>query len=98
MQSVPKPPNCFLIFRSDFLDGQAGSQTTISAEAGVVWKGMTDAEQSPYIKEAQSLKQRAKGEAERRTAAGRSALAVQRRARGTATLISGCFRGSNQQV
>ncbi|KAL1700365.1 hypothetical protein EV121DRAFT_214304 [Schizophyllum commune] len=63
-QKVARPPNAFILFRSDCIAQHEGDkhQRSLSQAAGATWNLLTDAEKLPYQRKAQAIAERFKRE------------------------------------
>ncbi|KAI5900721.1 uncharacterized protein SCHCODRAFT_02559566 [Schizophyllum commune H4-8] len=61
---VARPPNAFILFRSDYIAKHEGEkhQRSLSQAAGATWNLLTDAEKLPYQRKAQEIAERFKRE------------------------------------
>ncbi|KAI5830674.1 hypothetical protein K523DRAFT_371977 [Schizophyllum commune Tattone D] len=61
---VARPPNAFILFRSDYIAQHEGDkhQRSLSQAAGATWNLLTDAEKLPYQRKAQAIAERFKRE------------------------------------
>ncbi|KAL1731198.1 hypothetical protein EV714DRAFT_209206 [Schizophyllum commune] len=61
---VARPPNAFILFRSDYIAQHEGDkhQRSLSQAAGATWNLLTDAEKLPYQRKAQEIAERFKRE------------------------------------
>ncbi|KAL1666306.1 hypothetical protein GGF50DRAFT_125712 [Schizophyllum commune] len=61
---VARPPNAFILFRSDYIAQHEGDkhQRSLSQAAGATWNLLTDAEKLPYQRKAQEVAERFKRE------------------------------------
>ncbi|KAL1700371.1 hypothetical protein EV121DRAFT_264148 [Schizophyllum commune] len=61
---VARPPNAFILFRSDYIAKHEGDkhQRSLSQAAGATWNLLTDAEKLPYQRKAQEIAERFKRE------------------------------------
>ncbi|KAL1666300.1 hypothetical protein GGF50DRAFT_87422 [Schizophyllum commune] len=63
-QKVARPPNAFILFRSDYIAKHEGDkhQRSLSQAAGATWNLLTDAEKLPYQRKAHEIAERFKRE------------------------------------
>ncbi|KAF8531002.1 high mobility group box domain-containing protein, partial [Gautieria morchelliformis] len=59
---IPRPPNCFMIFRSEIcrsrtMSHYVNSGSVNSRIAGELWRGMSEIQKSKYRKKAQIAKE-----------------------------------------
>ncbi|KAL1761283.1 hypothetical protein FB107DRAFT_269273 [Schizophyllum commune] len=61
---VARPPNAFILFRSDYIAQHEGDkhQRSLSQAAGATWNLLSDAEKLPYQRKAQEIAERFKRE------------------------------------
>ncbi|KAL1678788.1 hypothetical protein EV122DRAFT_277797 [Schizophyllum commune] len=61
---VARPPNAFILFRSDYIAKHEGDkhQRSLSQAAGATWNLLSDAEKLPYQRKAQDIAERFKRE------------------------------------
>ncbi|KAF8581327.1 high mobility group box, partial [Ramaria rubella] len=55
---IPRPPNAFIIFRTEYIKSMATQNSTpeVSKSLGERWRSMTPAEKAPWVEKAEEAK------------------------------------------